>query len=110
VSTSGDFDVQVATMPGDAVVVEVSGELDLATAPRLEAAITEAGRASRLVVDLSECTFLDSAGVRALASAVHEKTQRPVALVVTDPGIMRVIEITRLDTLLEVHSTREAAL
>jgi anti-anti-sigma factor len=110
VATTDDFDVRVETMPGGAAVLRVLGDLDLATAPRLEAVITDVGASPRIVVDLSSCTFLDSAGVRVLMRAVGEPARRRVALVSADPGILRVLEITRVDTLLDVYPTVDAAL
>ncbi len=55
-------------------LLEVFGELDLATAPRLCAALdaARAGRAKRLVVDLTGVDFCDSTGLRALIGASNE--------------------------------------
>lgn len=108
--TTGDFDVRVETTPSGAVVLHVLGELDLATAPRLEAAIADAVASPRVVVDLSSCTFLDSAGVRVLTSAGREPAPRRVAVISADPGILRVLEITGMDTLLDIYPTLDAAL
>ncbi len=48
--------------------VEVAGELDLVGAPRLTGALRNALHDARLVLlDLSELTFMDSAGVHAIA-------------------------------------------
>jgi anti-sigma B factor antagonist len=111
VSTSDDFDVRLETTPAGAAVLHVSGELDLATAPRLEEAVASAGHAAPIVIDLSGCTFLDSAGMRSLVNA--SRSTRPegrVHLVTTDPSILRVLEITGIDTVLAVHGSVEAAL
>jgi anti-anti-sigma factor len=106
---SGDFAVRQETLPG-AVVLRVEGELDMATVSELEAAISAAS-ANRLVVDLTACTFLDSAGVRALASAAaRNPSDRELALVAADPGILRVLQITGVDTMVPVHASREEAL
>jgi len=54
-----------------AVRVLVSGELDLATAPRLDAALTRAlTDADDLVLDLSNVTFIDSTGLSAILAGV----------------------------------------
>jgi anti-sigma B factor antagonist len=106
----GDFAVRQETLPG-AVVVHVEGELDMATVRELEDAISSSGSAPRLVVDLTACTFVDSAGVRALVSAAGDRpADRELALVATDPGILRVLQITGVDTVIPVHASREAAL
>jgi anti-sigma B factor antagonist len=48
-------------------IVHVTGELDVATAPRLEAALTrDRAAGDRLIIDLAELRFMDSTGLRAL--------------------------------------------
>lgn len=61
------FDVQRGTVAGRPALT-VRGELDLSTAPRLDAAADEflAGSGDELVVDLTATTFLDSSGARTL--------------------------------------------
>jgi anti-anti-sigma factor len=51
---------------GDVLVLSLTGELDMATAPELEEAIERAQGGSQIVVDLRELTFIDSTGIRAL--------------------------------------------
>ena len=52
-------------------IVTVSGELDLATAPELEAVFeaVDATSSDRVLVDLAGVAFLDSSGIRALVRA-----------------------------------------
>ena len=100
-------------MPGGAAVVRVSGELDLATAAKLENSLSElAPHADPVVMDLSECTFLDSAGTRVLLAAARGLAgeARSLRVVTTDPRILRVLEITAVDTMIAVHPSVEAAL
>jgi anti-sigma B factor antagonist len=110
VTTSSDFDVRLETMPAGAAVLYVSGELDLASAPRLEEAIADAPPTAPVVIELSGCTFLDSAGIRTLVSAATARPEGRVDVVTTDPGILRVLEITGVDTVLAVHPSVDAAL
>ena len=62
-----DFDINV-TQDGARAVVRISGDLDLATAPRLcEEIITLASRGvSAVTVDLAHLDFIDSSGLTAL--------------------------------------------
>jgi anti-anti-sigma factor len=94
------------------VVVRVFGELDMATCPRVEDAISSAPSTARVVIDLTSCTFVDSSGVRVLVAAQRDVTAEGgrVELVATEPGILRVLEITSVDTVITVHSTLETAL
>lgn len=100
------------TLSGGAVVVRVEGELDMATSGDLEQAITEAESGTHLVIDLTECTFLDSSAVRVLVEGARtsERSNGRVSIVARDPGIVRVLEISAVDTMLPVHDTLDAAL
>ncbi|MBV8464293.1 MAG: STAS domain-containing protein [Acidimicrobiales bacterium] len=88
-----------------AVVVSLSGEIDVAAAPvvreRLEAA---AGRAEALVVDLTEVTFIDSTALGVLIG-VHKLclgSGTSIRLVVSEPRILKVFEITGLTDLFTI--------
>lgn len=100
------------TLPEGGVVVRVEGELDLATSGGFEDAIAEAEPGARLVIDLTECTFLDSSAVRVLVATARaaDASGRTVSLVAQDPGILRVLEIAAVDTMLPVHDTLDSAL
>ena len=116
-STSGEprgIELIEETFDPSGLVVTVSGELDVATAPafraHLEAAI-EAGKHS-LVIDLTAVTFLDSV---ALAAIVHSKQRLPedgrMALAV-DPSsyVMLVFQGTGLTQVLDLVETRAQAI
>jgi anti-anti-sigma factor len=53
----------------DAAWIHAVGEVDLASAPRLEQALREAEICPRRVLDLREVTFMDSAGVHVILDA-----------------------------------------
>jgi anti-anti-sigma factor len=102
-----DFDVAVEHLD-DRVVVRVEGDLDMGSAEAFEDAMSPVGSATHVVIDLSGCTFLDSAGLRLIATTVQHAAR--VSVVVTDPGILRVLEITAIDRLVVVHASLEDAL
>jgi anti-sigma B factor antagonist len=81
------------------VVVKARGELDLMTAPQLEAALADAqGDRENLVLDLSELDFIDSTGVH-LVLRVWQASQRDDwELVITGAGadITRAFELVGL--------------
>jgi anti-sigma B factor antagonist len=88
----------------DRVVVCVGGELDLAAAPLAAATVDdllEAGFA-RIVIDLRDLSFLDSAAVHMLISAHHAAAQRTCELSLVRGGrnVHRVFELTGADSLL----------
>jgi anti-anti-sigma factor len=111
-STPSEFDVSTQTTSPGVLTVSVVGELDMSTSARVEEAISSAASAERVIVDLTKCTFLDSAGVRLLLQTHRKLTPAGarVELVASDPNIRRVLEITSVNTVLPVHSTLDAAL
>jgi len=101
------FEVAVRHLDEHAVV-RVEGELDQASADAFADAMSAAASATHVVVDLSSCTFLDSAGMRVITAAVQDSAR--VSVVATDPGVLRVLEITAVDTMVSVHASLEDAL
>lgn len=83
----------------------------MATCPELLGALEDVDSGKRILIDLSECTFLDSSAVRVLVDTARsaESAGGELVLVANDPAILRVLEIASLDTMIEVHETVEAA-
>jgi anti-sigma B factor antagonist len=98
----------------DRQVVAVRGEIDLFTAPELKAALGEAIESGRtkLVVDLSETTFLDSTALGVLIGTVKRLRSRDgrLTIVNTDPNIAKTFEITGLDQIFTIRGSRDDAL
>jgi anti-sigma B factor antagonist len=94
-------------------VVSVMGEVDLATAPALEQTLLAVAkdRAGQVIVDLSGCSFLDSSGLRALLATREgrEHSTGQPAVVLSNPNLMKVFQITRFDDLFEIYPTLTAA-
>ena len=82
----------------------LQGDLDLATAPKVEADLSVIIIASdaHLRVDCSRLAFIDSTGVRVLVDAYHELLARGRHMLVTNvrPGPRKVFEVLGLDDLL----------
>lgn len=98
---------------GTGPILTVSGELDVATAPRLRA---EVGRLALdpgqlLVVDLAGVTFCDSSGISALIAARNaaEAAQAGIALVAVPHRITRTLGLTGLADFFPTYPTAEAA-
>jgi anti-anti-sigma factor len=110
---SAEFDVLLDRLDGGGgVVVRVRGDLDMATVPELEQALATIDLAGLRAIDLSDCEFIDSAAVRLLTVTGREVAEQggTLAVVATDPGVRRVLEITAVDTVLPVHTSLESAL
>ena len=111
-ATPDEFAVTVETPQEGTLLVRVTGDLDLATSPRVGDALSSAPVARHVVIDLTGCTFVDSSGVRVLVPAARDAPEsgRGVSLVAPDSGIRRVLEISGVDTLVPVHSSVDDAL
>lgn len=99
---------------GDAVVLRVWGELDLATAPRLQRRVETVlrdGPPPVLVIDLSAVTFLASAGMAVLVRAHRGGGAATRVRVVAGTRVTRrPLELTKLDCELAVFPTERQAL
>lgn len=106
-----NMDISV-TETGDWKVVEVTGEIDIASAPRLEATFgSEIADRVRLVVDLSDVSFIDSTGLRVLIAAHQDLASRDGRFAVV-PGtgpVARLLELTGVDQQMKVHDSVDAA-
>ena len=96
------------------VVASLSGEIDLSNAAEITDALLGGvpNEALGLVIDLSEVSYIDSAGVRMLAELDHRLGWRAQALRVVAPEesrSRRVLEIAGLERVLSLDTTVEAA-
>jgi len=110
---SPEFAISEHPIDGERHVLAVRGEIDLFTAPELKQVLAEsieAGRA-RIVVDLTDTTFLDSTALGVLIGAVKRLRSRDGALAIVnvDENIAKTFEITGLDQIFTIVSTREEA-
>jgi anti-sigma B factor antagonist len=95
-------------------VIAVSGEIHVSTAPQFSHRLNDAiGQGKTAVVlDLADVSFIDSTGLSVLLNGLRRVTRSGgrMALVCTNPTVLRLFEITRLDTTFEIVSSREAAI
>lgn len=97
----------------DVPVVTASGEIDVATAPPLRdrlQAMTSSGKAT-VVVDLLGVTFLDSTALGVLVGALKRcrETGGDLPLVITEPRILKVFEITGLTGVFPIYGSVDDA-
>jgi anti-anti-sigma factor len=107
--------VPQAAADGRPYVVEVSGDVDIATVADLEGPVIGAVAAGRapLIVDLSECPFIDSSGIRLLIRA-HRRLrdangQGPAMVVIAVDHVAKLLRLTAVDKVLPVVDTRAEA-
>ncbi len=98
------LDIEVLT-EGDSCVVVVGGEVDMATAAQLDAALETVD--GNVVVDLAGVTFLDSSGIGVLVKAAQrsQATGHTLRTRAERDNVWRTLQVTNLADLL--HPDRD---
>lgn len=95
-------------------MVATTGEIDLHTAPRLQADLAELIQdgSARLIVDLSGVEFCDSTGVNVLLAAMRRAHEQGGSLSLVSPqaAVRKVLGITGLDSVFPVRESVEEAI
>jgi anti-anti-sigma factor len=109
------FEISDEVLEDGTRVLSVSGQLDLATGPVLGQRIRRPlfwKDVTRLVVDLSGVTFIDSSGTSALVlSHAHaEALSREVLFICPDGNVLRRLQTYGLASRLALYNSRDAAL
>lgn len=95
-------------------VIEVGGEVDVYTAPKLRETIVAVvdGGHSRLIVDVESVDFLDSTGLGVLVGSLKRVRAEGGSLdiVCTHERILKIFDITGLDKVFGLHSSVDAAI
>jgi anti-anti-sigma factor len=86
---------------GDASVVVVTGEIDMASAPQLTDAL--AALHGLVILDLADVTFLDSSGINVLVHARNRLLAENGALTVRNPqnNVRSVLKLVGLSAWIE---------
>jgi anti-sigma B factor antagonist len=97
----------------DHTVVEIGGEIDVYTAPRLRERLIElvGSGAKHVVVDLGRVEFLDSTGLGVLVGA-HRRLRAgegSLTLVCPHERLLKIFRITGLDSVFDIHGSVEDA-
>ncbi|MGE5856916.1 MAG: STAS domain-containing protein [Solirubrobacterales bacterium] len=109
------FEINSGPGPEDVYVVRVSGEVDMSHEEELrgELRTAVAADAKSIVVDLTECEFIDSSGVRALLlsrQAQHsEEDSERLAVAAASDQILRILSVMGIDRVIPIRPTVEEA-
>lgn len=99
---------------GDRSVVEVAGEIDVYTAPKLREQLVEIVDAGQyhIVVDMRGVEFLDSTGLGVLVGGLKRVRQHEgsLRLACTQERILKIFRITGLTKVFPIYDTLEEAL
>jgi anti-sigma B factor antagonist len=112
--TEPEFELAEQDLDARTHVIAISGEIHVSTAPEFSRRLTSAiahGKTA-VVLDLSGTEFIDSTGLSVLLNGLRKVTRQHgrMALVCTNPTVLRLFEITRLDSTFDIYATREEAL
>ncbi|MEI2810236.1 MAG: STAS domain-containing protein [Nocardioides sp.] len=96
------------------VVIEVAGEIDVYTAPKLRDRLSDlvAEGAHDLIVDMEGVEFLDSTGLGVLVGGLKKVRSHDgsLELVCTQERLLKIFQITGLSKVFAIHDSVETAL
>jgi anti-sigma B factor antagonist len=109
-----EFAIEDRRIDGKAHVVAVTGEVDLFTAPEFKQRVMApiAAGVDRVIVDLTETTFIDTSSLGALIGAHRRLQQRGGRHVVAcdTEAIVKTFRITGLDGVFTIVNSVQTAL
>jgi len=109
------FEISSGPGPDDVFLVRVAGEVDMSHEEELRGELRTAVAADTkgIVVDLTECEFIDSSGVRALL--LSREAQHPedgavrLAVAASSEQILRILSVMGIDRVIPIRPTAEEA-
>ncbi|MHB2018723.1 MAG: STAS domain-containing protein [Candidatus Xenobia bacterium] len=109
-----DIKVNTRQLSEGVYAVEVQGEIDVYTSPRVKETINELieGSHYNFVINLEGVRYIDSTGLGVLIGAlkkVREHNGR-IVLICTNPQIKKIFNITGLIKIFEIYKDEEEAL
>lgn len=111
------FKVEMESLKGGVGVFTVSGELDQASAEDLRKPLDDAieGGTRAVMIDMSDCGFIDSTGLGIIVDAWKKLQQRngdsvSLAICCPEPEVKRLLELTGLDQAIPIRESREEAI
>ena len=106
-----DLDTDVDT---DAAVIRLRGRLTMVNAAALRSTVTDALNAgrTRIVLDLSDCEFMDSSGLGAVIGGLKTARQAggDLRIAALTPQVVTVLQLTNLDRVLRPYDSVAGAL
>jgi anti-sigma B factor antagonist len=110
------FEISSGPGPDDVRVVWVRGEVDMSHEEELRGELRNAaaGGANGIVVDLTECEFIDSSGVRALLLSREDQNSdadgaEHLAVAASSEQIIRILSVMGIDRVIPIRPTVEEA-
>jgi len=112
------FEVQSEELEGGIRAFTVRGELDMNTVPELEKSLAEplSDPTASIMLDLSECEFIDSTGIALIVRAWQRldrnggEGEGRLVLCCINHQVRRLLKITGVESSISMHEQRDAAL
>jgi anti-sigma B factor antagonist len=109
-----EFQLETVGPAGDCAVLQVTGDVDVYTAPMLRERMRElsAKGVVHLIADLGQVDFLDSTGLGALVGGLRRLREAggSLSLVISTPRILRIFQITGLTKALAAQRSVQDAI
>jgi anti-sigma B factor antagonist len=108
------FEVESEELEDGIHTFTVRGELDMSTVPdlerKLDPALADPG--ASIMLDLSECEFIDSTGIALIVRAWQQLGREAGRLVLCSHNLQvrRLLKITGVESSIPMHEQRDAAL
>jgi anti-sigma B factor antagonist len=104
----GEMAIEISRTERDGkLVVTVQGEVDLYSSPELRTAVLKHTAKWRgdVWVDLRDVPYMDSSGVATLVEGYRAAKERQQAFVLVAPSqaVLKVLQLSRLDTVFTIH-------
>jgi anti-sigma B factor antagonist len=108
------FEINSGPGPDDVFVVRIAGEVDMSHEEELRGELRKAvaSDSAGIVVDLTECEFIDSSGVRALLlsrEAQNSDGSEHLAVAASSEQILRILSVMGIDRVIPIRPTVDEA-
>lgn len=109
-----DIKIDTRSLEGKAQVVEIQGEIDVYTSPKVKEIITELieKESFNLIINLEGVRYIDSTGLGVLIGALKKVREKEgcINLVCNNPQIKKIFNITGLVKIFGIFKNEEEAL
>jgi anti-sigma B factor antagonist len=107
------MELQYSKLDNDIRMIKLIGKLDIVGTGEIETKFTGycAGEKVRVIVDLSEVSFLASIGIRLLMLTARSVNKRGGKMVIVKPipDVQHVLEVTGIPAIIPIYSSLESA-
>ena len=111
---SPQFELTDESLNESTHLIAVRGEVHVSTAPEFSERLNEAIATGKtaVVIDMTDVEFIDSTGLSVLLNGLRLVGQRQgrLALVCTNPTVLRLFQITNLDDTFDIFGDRREAI